>query len=299
MTVRVDCSWCQLPCRVTPELVGRAVRCPGCQKPFIASMPTPPPPPSIPLRISTATSKGKTRARNEDASLVMHLAWHASGERRESALVMVADGMGGHNAGDRAAGIALGAVAAVMSARLAGLVAGEPWDDSTSTEAVDLALWEANRAVQRAASEDESCEGMGATAVAAWVFGRRLALCHVGDCRGYLLRGGELLRLTEDQTLARRMVEMGTLRPEEAEGHPSASLVSQALGRQPDLEPSRLMHELEASDVLLLCCDGLHGQLTDKAIMQALAEEHAADRLVQLADEAGGADNCTVMVVRT
>src|SRR5437879_704650 len=102
-----------MACRVPAELEGRAVRCPGCQKPFIATPPPPPPPPPIPvLRIASATSVGKARERNEDASLVMHLRWHACGEGRETALVMVADGMGGHQAGDRAAAIALGAVAA-------------------------------------------------------------------------------------------------------------------------------------------------------------------------------------------
>jgi protein phosphatase len=220
------------------------------------------------------------------------------GERRETALVMVADGMGGHNAGDRAACIALGAVAAAMAPRLAGLVAGDPWIDELSSEAVDLALWDANRAILRAAEEDPACEGMGATAVAAWISGRSVALCHVGDCRAYLLHAGELVRLTEDQTLARRMVDLGTLRATEAERHPAASQVSQALGRQPDLEPSRLVRVLEPGDVLLLCCDGLHGQVGDDAIKQALLGDDAAARLTRLADEAGGIDNCTAAVVR-
>jgi protein phosphatase len=301
VTVRVDCPSCQMACRVPAELEGRFVRCPGCQKPFIAAPPPPAPTPSPPampaLRVTTATSVGKARERNEDASLVMHFKWHACGEGRETALVMVADGMGGHQAGDRAAALALGAVAGAMSSRLAGLVTGEEWDDEASVEGVDLALWEASRAVLRAA-EEGACEGMGATAVAAWIYRDRVALCHVGDCRAYFLHQGELTRLTEDQTLARRMVEMGTLRAEEAEGHPAASQVSQALGRQPDLEPSRPVRELEAGDVLLLCCDGLHGQVSDEAIREALAEEDAAERLVRLADEAGGADNCTAVVVR-
>ncbi len=299
MSVRVVCPSCAMACRVPPEFAGRLVRCPGCQKPFIAGPPPEPPtPPAVVLRITTATTTGKVRERNEDAVIVQHWVWHARGERRETALVMVADGMGGHNAGDRAAALATGAVAGAMAPRLAGLVTGDSWIDELASEAVDLALWDANRAILRAAEEDASCEGMGATAVAAWLSGGNLALCHVGDCRAYLLHGGELVRLTEDQTLARRMVEMGALKASEADRHPAASQVSQALGRQADLEPSRLTRVLEPGDVLLLCCDGLHGQVDDEAIRQALPADDAAQRLVRLADEAGGADNCTVAVVR-
>ena len=134
--------------------------------------------------------------------------------------------------------------------------------------------------------------------MAAWAFAGRLAGCHVGDCRAYLLQGDELKRLTQDQTLAQRMVNMGTLRPQEAENHPAAGQVWQALGRQADLEPSRLVRDFATGDVLLLCCDGLHGQVSDEVIKQTLREDDAAERLVRLAHAAGGKDNCTVALMR-
>jgi protein phosphatase len=287
-----------MACRVPAEQAGRLVRCPGCHRPFVAAPPSGPVKPPEGLSITTSTSAGLVRERNEDSALALGWSWLLNGERRETALVMVADGMGGHNAGGRAAGIALGAVASAMAPRLAGLVAGELCPADDAAEALDLALWDASRAILRAAEEEPACQGMGATAVVGWITDRSLALCHVGDCRAYLLRGGELTRLTEDQTLARRMVEMGALTPEEALGHPAASQVAQALGRQADLEPSRQARGLAPGDVLLLCCDGLHGQVTEEAIRQALAHEDAASRLVRMADDAGGADNCTVAVVR-
>jgi PPM family protein phosphatase len=291
VTIRAVCPSCKQACRVPPELAGALVRCPGCQKPFTTA------PPELSLRIATATSVGKARQRNEDAALVLQAAWSARGERHEAALVVVADGMGGHNAGDRASAVAIGAVAAALAPRLAAFASGEPWSDDLA-EAVDLALWEANRAILRVADEEEGCHGMGATAVAVLLLDGKAALCHVGDCRAYLLSGGTLSLLTEDQTLARRMLAMGTITEAELERHEAGGQVAQALGRQYDLEPSRRLLSLAAGDVLLLCCDGLHGQVSDEAIKPVLAGDDAAARLVRMADDAGGQDNCTVAIVR-
>jgi protein phosphatase len=261
---------------------------------FVAS------PEPIRLHVSRATSPGRIRDRNEDGLVVAQLAWAAGGADHEIALMAVLDGMGGHAAGDRAAAVAAHGLATALLPRLAGLVAGiEPLPDEAGfLEMLDLALWEANRSVHRVASENPSLAGMGATAVAALVCDGTATICHVGDCRAYLFRAGSVRALTQDQTLARRMVELGTLTERQARTHPSAGQVTQALGRQYDIEPSRLTLALAAGDALVLACDGLHAHLDESAVAAVLGRHAAAAALVEAANAAGGSDNCTVVVGR-
>ena len=297
MDAPIICPTCRMQLRVPGDLRGRPVRCPGCKAVFV---PTPEP---IRLHVSRATSPGRVRDRNEDGLLVSQLAWAAGGADHEITLMAVLDGMGGHAAGDRAAAIAAHGLASALLPRLAGLVAGvEPLPDEAGfLEMLDLALWEANRAVHRIASEDPALAGMGATGIAVLVCDGTAAICHVGDCRAYLFRAGELRTLTQDQTLARRMVELGTLTERQARTHPSASQVTQALGRQYDIEPSRQTLALAPDDLLVLACDGLHAHLDEAAVAAVLAKRpgEPASALVEAANAAGGSDNCTVVVGRT
>jgi protein phosphatase len=330
-------------CLVPKEHAGKAIRCPGCKQTFAFRTPeapaTPPPlppasanptvvapssartpfpavelpplPPAVPpvpvrarcLDVGSATSPGRVRTRNEDGLLVQRLSWAGQAGAHEAALAVVADGMGGHDAGDRASAVAVGVMASALAPFLAGLVTGqEKLDDpERMLEALELALWEANRAVSRAAEEEPGCAGMGATAVAAVVVDGLAGICHVGDCRAYLHRGGELRQLTRDQTLVARMIELGTLTEREAKKHPAAHQVSQALGKQYDLEPSRQTLELQAGDRLVLACDGLHAHLDAEALAGVVREgadaAGLAAALVERADGAGGSDNCTVVVM--
>jgi protein phosphatase len=254
------------------------------------------------LFAGSATSPGRVRTRNEDSYLVQKLRWANQSGRHDVVLALVCDGMGGHDAGDRASTIAVGVIAQALAPFLAGLISGEESGEPEAVlEALDRALWEANRAVSRAAEEEPDCAGMGATAVVAIVFDQRAALCHVGDCRAYLNRAGAVEQLTRDQTLVERMLELGTLTEREAKHNPAASQVTQALGKQYDLEPSRQTVALQPGDRLILACDGLHAHLDAEAIAAVCAEkEDPADlaaELVERANQAGGSDNCTVIVV--
>lgn len=294
--VRVACPACRAPLHVAGEHLGRAVRCPGCGGVFR----TPAPP--VRLSVASATTRGRLRAGNEDALLTQQLVWSSGGGRHELALLVVADGMGGHAAGEQASRLAVAAVARALMPRLAALPGGEEACPPAGVlvEWLDWALWEANRAVLRAA-EEPSRAGMGATAAAALVLDTTAAICHVGDCRVYHQRGGQLRRLTRDQTLAQRLVDLGTLDAAEADRHPAASGVTRALGR-PEVEPSRQTLVLLAGDWLLLACDGLHSHLDDPTVGGAI--DRAADPAALAADlidrvnRAGGRDNCTVVVVR-
>jgi serine/threonine protein phosphatase PrpC len=326
--MRVSCPSCRLVCLVPREHLGKPIRCPGCKQTFGVRAPAeanspPPAPPTLScqgalpsplpepepiaraerLDIGSATSPGRLRKRNEDSFLVERLKWCSQSGRHEVALLVVADGMGGHDAGDRASFIGIGVIASALAPYLAGLITGqEKLDDpEEQLDALDRALWEANRAISRAAEEEPGCAGMGSTAVAAILVDGAAAICHVGDCRAYLKRGVAFRQLTKDQTLVARMLELGTLTEREAKMHPAASQVTQALGKQYDLEPSRQTVDLLPGDRLVLACDGLHAHLDEKELAGLLAEPAdssvLAATLVDRANRAGGSDNCTVIVV--
>ncbi len=301
MSVPIGCPSCRLALLVPDEHVGKVVRCPGCRQTFTVR---PPLVRATRFQVGSATSVGHVRERNEDSLLVQHLGWAAQAVRHELVLAVVADGMGGHQAGDRAGALAVGCVAKALAPRLAGLVAGEealPTVDGL-LDALDFALWEAHRTIARVAAEEPDCAGMGATAVAALALDRQAAICHVGDCRAYHVRDGVARPVTRDQTLVQRLIDLGQLSAAEARRHPSANEVTQALGRQYDLEPSRQSVELMGGDVLLLASDGLHAQLDERQLVEVVREGESprrlAERLVERADAAGGSDNCTVVMMR-
>jgi protein phosphatase len=287
--------------RLSEELLDKVVRCAGCQQTFSvrsASQTV------AHLRVGSATSIGLVRQRNEDSLLVQHLVWATRAGRHELALLVVADGMGGHQAGDRASALAVGTVARALAGRFAELLAGEvalPTSDSL-LEAVDFALWEAHRTISRVAAEEPGSVGMGATAVIALILDGVAAISHVGDCRAYHANNGTIRQLTQDQTVAQRLVGLGQLTQDEARRHPSATQVTQALGRQYDLEPSRQSLSLRTGDLLLLACDGLHAHLDEKDLHEILympeEPDRLAKRLIDRTNNAGGNDNCTVIVVR-
>jgi protein phosphatase len=140
---------------------------------------------------------------------------------------------------------------------------------------------------------------MGATAAVVLVWEDVALIRHVGDCRVYHQRAERLRQLTRDQSLAERMVELGQLSPKEAARHPSRHEVAQAIGKHASLEPGRSEVTLERGDWLVVCCDGLYAHVSDaalaKAVNESLQAADLADRLVAMANEGGGSDNCTVI----
>jgi len=295
--VRIACPSCKSPCLVDERHLAVPVRCGHCRRPFTAREQPPR------LDVAAATSPGRVRARNEDSSLVLHLAGSGHDACHEVALLVVADGMGGHDAGDRASGLVVravgGALAPLLGAALAGRFDVTP---DALTGAIEAALREANRVVHDAAERDPACKGMGAAVTVALVWDGEVALGHVGDCRTYHLRGDALTRVTRDQTVVARMVELGTLTPEQAERHPERHLVTQAAGARPNIEPDLHRLRLAPGDWLVIASDGLTARLDEarlKAEFLAPVPSAAlrARRLVDLADAAGGADNCTVVAV--
>jgi PPM family protein phosphatase len=228
------------------------------------------------IRVGARTDVGQVRSHNEDGFLT------------DEPLFAVADGMGGHQGGEVASRIALETLGGLHRQDGGGL---------DLREAVRLA----NRAVLDRASGNRDLEGMGTTLTALRAEGSRVRLAHVGDSRAYLLRDEDLRQLTEDHTLVHRMVQEGKLTEEEAEIHPHRSILTRALGVDQELTVDQGSHEVEPGDRLLLCSDGLTSMIDEARIADILSEhgnpQDAADRLVDAANEAGGQDNITVLVL--
>jgi protein phosphatase len=219
---------------------------------------------------------GRVRVHNEDAVLL------------SPPLFAVADGLGGHEAGEVASTIAIEALMNVAPAR-------------ADAKALGRAARTANKAVIDAAKEGVGREGMGTTLTAAVVEGSRIAIAHVGDSRAYLLHDDVLERVTEDHSMVADMIRQGTLTEEESRDHPNRSVITRALGSDPNMHADTFEVTGQPGDKLLLCSDGLTGMLTDQQIAETLGAyrdpETASRALVDAANAAGGQDNVSVVVV--
>jgi protein phosphatase len=228
------------------------------------------------------TDVGRARERNEDSYL--------AGEH----VFAVADGLGGHNAGDVASRLAVEPLAALERA-----MDGTPVD--RVADALARAVSAANRAVYQRAQADAKVRGMGTTLTAVAISNGSAHLAHVGDSRCYLLRGGEISQLSSDHTLVARMVAEGKLSPEEAENHPQRSILTRALGAEPEVDVDTLELQLQSGDRIVICSDGLSSVVPEEQILATLSDskelKEACKRLVDAANERGGPDNITVVVV--
>ncbi len=225
---------------------------------------------------------GQVREGNEDALLV-----------RDS-VYAVADGMGGHLAGEVASATALEPVE-----QLDGRIFP---DHAAAVTALRDAVVAANERVSQLAAANPDYRGMGTTLTAALVEGRRLHVAHVGDSRAYLLRDGHFSQLTDDHTLVQHLVDEGQITREEAARHPQRSVITRAIGVSWDVDVDSMSLELQAGDQLLLCSDGLTGVVEDQVIADTLLEtgdpDEAVTALIDRANEAGGPDNITVLLLR-
>ena len=224
------------------------------------------------------TDVGRQRQGNEDNYL------------EQPPLFAVADGMGGARAGEVASKIAVEMLAD-----------SAPADGSPERHLAEVTK-EANRQIYEKAQADSELAGMGTTLTAALVTGREVAIGHVGDSRLYRFRDGELERLTQDHSLVEEFVRQGKLTPEEAENHPQRSIITRALGPEPDVEVETYTHAGRAGDVYLICSDGLTGMVPEPRIAEILSEsgslDQAAHRLIEEANENGGKDNITAVLFR-
>ncbi len=244
------------------------------------------------VELASLTDVGCQRENNEDS----YGYWEPENDASFAALgrlAIVADGMGGHEGGQIASRIAVDTVIEDYSA------SAEPDPQKRLLAALD----KAHRRIQQQARENPGLNNMGTTCTAFAVVGARLYFVHVGDSRLCLLREGKLRVLTRDHTLIARLIERGLVRPEDVEEHPQKHVLTSALGVagniETDFPPEPIA--LQTGDTLLVCTDGLWGQMTVNEIERALASQSPANAcraLVQLAKQHGGPDNITVQIAR-
>ena len=226
-------------------------------------------------QVASLTDTGRRRRHNEDAYVC------------EPPLFAVADGMGGAQAGELASNLAAAAL------RDEGSRGG-------GEERVDELIQEANRRVYERQTQDSSATGMGTTMTVALVEDGHVAIGHVGDSRAYLIRDRRLEQLTEDHSLVAELVRSGKLSPEEAEGHPQRSVITRALGTDPDVDVDTFSVETKPGDLFLLCSDGLTAMVDDETILREVERNRedltaASKALVKAANKGGGDDNITVV----
>lgn len=262
------------------------------------------------LDVAAWTTIGMVRTGNEDAFTFLHGVDARLDDRREYAMVLLADGMGGYDAGEVAAAMALDELRKYLLAQpmFAALTGGtapdEDIDPAGYRQVLLAALKHANKEVFTASrTPGKGKRGMGCTAEAVYVDGRNIVVGHVGDSRTYHLSQGRLIQLTRDQTLVNRLVELGQLTPEEAEDHPRKNELQQAIGGQPDVNPGTYSAKLKRGDYVLVCSDGLtnHIPAADLEKMlgrEAASAEEAARRLTNLVNLRGATDNSTLVVIR-
>jgi PPM family protein phosphatase len=228
---------------------------------------------------AVASDTGRRRRRNEDNYVVA------------PPLFAVADGMGGAQAGE------------VASRLAASVLEGGDSDGREGTTRIDSLIQEANRRIYDRASTDPTASGMGTTMTVALVEGMTVAIGHVGDSRAYLVRGEQMEQLTEDHSLVNELLKTGKLSEEEAQVHPQRSVITRAVGTDPDVDVDGFTIKAQDGDVFLICSDGLSDMVSDEEILELLHQnrddlDKAVKALVAAANRGGGEDNITAVAFR-
>jgi len=277
-------------------------------------MPAVPPPPGstpsddIVVQVFGRTDVGRTRDHNEDAFLVADLSADVAAVPTEvrrtisgqkGSLFVVADGMGGAAAGEIASAMA---VEAILGELRTTWIAGDTNDPESFVRAIKVATKAANEKIHSYATAHPEYRGMGTTATIAGLLGDTLYLAQVGDSRAYIVRDGVAQQITKDQSLMQKLIEAGELTEEEAKLSERRNIILQALGPEPYVKVDLTHQVVRRGDTLVLCSDGLSGQVTKDEIAMVVTDEPdvatACKLLVERANFAGGPDNITVIIAR-
>jgi serine/threonine protein phosphatase PrpC len=249
------------------------------------------------LEIYGITDVGRKRSHNEDSIA----------SDTGMGLAVLADGMGGYKAGEVASAIATNLIMEEVRAGLKGLKPGKIDEEtgfSQETLIVKAALLKANETIFTTAQNQPQCAGMGTTVVAAAFYDDRMTIAHVGDSRLYRLRDNQYEQVTSDHSLLQELIDKGFYTPEEAKQSLNKNLVTRAMGIEMTVQPDFQEDFVKAGDIYLLCSDGLSDLIEDEQMGEVLIQygeslEDAGTRLVQMANEAGGKDNISIILART
>jgi PPM family protein phosphatase len=242
------------------------------------------------------TDTGRVREHNEDT-----IATDA-----EAGLLVLADGMGGYNAGEVASGIAVKTITNLVREGLAREDLASI-DKSTGLTRPSIvlrdAITRANKIIYQTARSQAECEGMGTTVVAALFYDNRISIAHVGDSRLYRQRGSEIAQVTMDHSLLQELVDRGFYSPKEAQRAANKNYVTRALGVEPQVEVEVQEHPVDKGDIFILCSDGLSDMVEDEDIRLTISTfganlDTVAKQLIQLANENGGRDNVSVVLAQ-
>lgn len=248
------------------------------------------------LKFAAHTDPGMVRSNNEDAVFV----------NPALGLAILADGMGGGNAGEVASGMATTLLGSDLKQALAGDSPGAAARTTTGESRAFGMLREriaaANDSIFRAAEHQPQYSGMGTTLVVALFYDNRVAVAHIGDSRLYRLRAGSLAQLTRDHSFLQLQIDAGMMTAEEARHSKHKNLVTRALGIEPEVEPEIHEHRIQPGDLYILCSDGLHDMVDEAAMVLTLRSPGVelvsrARQLVQMANDNGGRDNVSVILV--
>jgi serine/threonine protein phosphatase PrpC len=271
--------------------------------------------PSLTVKAFGVTDRGKVRPNNEDQFLIAELTkamrvWQTSlpepklqlGDARAH-LFLVADGMGGHRAGERASALAVAAIEQFTLNSFKWFFASDGTEATRALAHFQSAFSQADARIAEEAAEHPELSGMGTTVTMAFHLGTQLCVVHVGDSRAYLYRDGELHQLTQDHTLMADMVRRGDLQPDQVSGHRLRHVITNVVGgAELGVRVEARAVEVQAGDRLLLCSDGLTDMVTNEAIAATLdaeiAPEAVAQKLLALAMEGAAKDNITLLIVR-
>ena len=248
------------------------------------------------LEFHSATDRGRIRSNNEDSIAIVEAA----------GLMVLADGMGGYNAGEVASGMATMLLSTELEAALTARSPHELDQESGLSYATRCVLDKValtNAAIFQTAASQPQYAGMGTTLVMALFYDNRVTLAHLGDSRVYRLRGDELRAITRDHSLLQEQIDSGMISVEDARFSQNKNLVTRALGVDPEVETEIDEHVVQAGDIYLLCSDGLNDMVEDEEIRMTLQTltanlELAAAQLIQMANDNGGRDNVSVILVR-
>ncbi len=237
---------------------------------------------------------GMKRSHNEDHYLM----------NDDLQLYVVADGMGGHLGGEFASKMAVATVEEVVQ-RLTGpeapVIEGVNSENVSIGEKLRFAIKEAGKRIYDQSLYDEGLKGMGTTTVASLVQDGKAYVANVGDSRAYFVRDGEIQQITEDHSLVSEQVRAGILSANDAKGHRLKNIITRSVGYQEEVDPDVKIHELKAGDKILMCSDGLSNLVEDREILDLLSQaslKESCEKLIDLANERGGDDNITVVVVQ-
>lgn len=238
------------------------------------------------------TDIGKVRKVNEDDYYVSDYVSDVG-----AMYAMVADGMGGHSAGDVASSMAIHVACDYIEANF------DPQKGTSGVgELLKSAVTFANNSVFSSAITKEGLSGMGTTFTMCFILGKDAVVCHVGDSRLYKISEGGIKRLTRDHSLVEELVTRGNITETEAKRHPQKNVITRAVGTSAEVKADIFQVKLKENDILLLCTDGLTNSLSDEALLKTVSEEKlmmkAAEKLVCAANEAGGKDNITAVLLK-